>query len=196
MAEKSHSDCSKISSTLTKFLSTLAFKFISPEWLRIFGWNMYGVVLCGIKMKKKKWSRIMSQWLFKNLRWPQQKFCRPWHFSPFSETTAPVFLKFHMQHDESAGLQNDEIQPCQVVKNQKWPLLLKIIAHPKWLPLLYKCRDYAGPKFSGKVMSPSRRFRATFLAHLSTKCSWWAIVISQCPSSVVRCVSCVVNNLF
>ena len=25
-----------------------------------------------------------------------------------------------------------------------------------------------------------------FLAHLSTKCSWWAIVVSQCPSSVVR----------
>ena len=24
------------------------------------------------------------------------------------------------------------------------------------------------------------------LAHLSSKCSWWAIVIDQCPSSVVR----------
>ena len=24
------------------------------------------------------------------------------------------------------------------------------------------------------------------LAHLSTKCSWWAIVVSQCPSSVMR----------
>jgi len=24
-----------------------------------------------------------------------------------------------------------------------------------------------------------------FLAHLSTKCSWWAIVVSGCPSSVV-----------
>ena len=24
------------------------------------------------------------------------------------------------------------------------------------------------------------------LAHLSTKCLWWAIVVSQCPSSVVR----------
>ena len=31
-----------------------------------------------------------------------------------------------------------------------------------------------------------------FLAHLSTKCSWWAIVVSQCPSSVVRCPSSVV----
>ena len=28
-----------------------------------------------------------------------------------------------------------------------------------------------------------------FLAHLSTKCSWWAIVISLCPSSVVRALS-------
>jgi len=26
-----------------------------------------------------------------------------------------------------------------------------------------------------------------FLAHLSTKCSWWAIVVSGCPSSVVVC---------
>ena len=25
-----------------------------------------------------------------------------------------------------------------------------------------------------------------FLAYLSTKCSWWAIVVSQCPSCVVR----------
>jgi len=25
------------------------------------------------------------------------------------------------------------------------------------------------------------------LAHLSTKCSWWAIVVSGCPSSVVVC---------
>ena len=25
-----------------------------------------------------------------------------------------------------------------------------------------------------------------FLAHLSTKCSWWAFVIAQCPSSVVH----------
>jgi len=25
------------------------------------------------------------------------------------------------------------------------------------------------------------------LAHLSTKCSWWAVVVSGCPSSVVVC---------
>jgi len=34
-----------------------------------------------------------------------------------------------------------------------------------------------------------------FLAHLSTKCSWWAIVVSGCPSSVVvRRPSCVVRR--
>ena len=32
-----------------------------------------------------------------------------------------------------------------------------------------------------------------FLAHLSTKCSWWAIVISVCPSSV-RCQLFALNN--
>ena len=31
--------------------------------------------------------------------------------------------------------------------------------------------------------------RGLFLAHLSTKCSWWAIVISLCPLSVVRALS-------
>ena len=35
----------------------------------------------------------------------------------FSKTTAPMVLKFHMQHDEAAGLQNDEIQPCRESKN-------------------------------------------------------------------------------
>jgi len=34
---------------------------------------------------------------------------------------------------------------------------------------------------------------SVFLAHLSTKCSWWAIVVSGCPSSVVvRRATCVV----
>ena len=27
------------------------------------------------------------------------------------------------------------------------------------------------------------------LAHLSTKCSWWAIVVSECPSCVVHCAA-------
>ena len=44
--------------------------------------------------------------------------------------------------------------------------------------------------------------RCLFLAHLSTKCSWWAIVTGLCPSSVVvrRASSvvraCVVRKLF
>ena len=39
------------------------------------------------------------------------------------------------------------------------------------------------------------RQTAAFLAHLSTKCSWWAIVVSGCPSSVVMCrASCVVRR--
>ena len=44
--------------------------------------------------------------------------------------------------------------------------------------------DYSGPVFS------------FLLAHLSTKCSWWAIVVSGCPSSVVvrRRPSCVVRR--
>ena len=47
------------------------------------------------------YSRIRSQWPFENLR--------PSNSS--SETTAPMVLKFHMQHDEAAGLQNDDILP-------------------------------------------------------------------------------------
>ena len=39
------------------------------------------------------------------------------------------------------------------------------------------------------------RYYLPFLAHLSTKCSWWAIVVSGCPSSVVvRRPSCVVRR--
>ena len=47
-----------------------------------------------------------------------------------------------------------------------------------------------------RVYISSKICKSSFLAHLSTKCSWSAIVISQCLSSVVRRVSCVVNNLF
>ena len=35
---------------------------------------------------------------------------------------------------------------------------------------------------------------ALFLAHLSTKCSWWAIVVSQCPSCFVRRASYVIRR--
>ena len=36
------------------------------------------------------------------------------------------------------------------------------------------------------ILGTSRGSRMDFLAHLSKKCSWWAIVIGQCPSSVVH----------
>ena len=35
----------------------------------------------------------------------------------FSETPLPMVLKFHMQHDGAAGLQNDKIQPGRDSKN-------------------------------------------------------------------------------
>ena len=43
----------------------------------------------------------------------------------FSEITAPMVLKFRMQHDQTAGLQSDKIQPGKeskmafVTKNSK-----------------------------------------------------------------------------
>ena len=39
-----------------------------------------------------------------------------------SETTAPMVLKFHMQHNKAAGIQNDKIQAG---RESIWPLLLK-----------------------------------------------------------------------
>jgi len=46
-----------------------------------------------------------------------------------------------------------------------------------------------------RVSKNNKIHALTFLAHLSTKCSWWAIVVSGCPSlSVVRRPSCVVRQ--
>ena len=46
-------------------------------------------------------------------------------------------------------------------------------------------------------MSKTQKVFACFLAHLSTKCSGWAIVIGLCPlSSIVRRASSVVRKLF
>ena len=47
----------KFTLTLKKFMSTLAFKSISPKWLSVFGWNFVWslsgtLVLTDIKMKK------------------------------------------------------------------------------------------------------------------------------------------------
>ena len=41
----------------------------------------------------------------------------------FSKPTAPMVLKFHMQHDKAQWLQNDKIQAG---RESIWPLLLKI----------------------------------------------------------------------
>ena len=40
---------------------------------------------------------------------------------------------------------------------------------------------------------PEGNWKYAFLAHLSTKCSWWAIVVSGCPSSCVVCRASPVN---
>jgi len=48
-----------------------------------------------------------------------------------------------------------------------------------------------------KVINPSLiKTTTSFLAHLSTKCSGWAIVTGLCPSSFVRRASSVVRKLF
>ena len=44
-------------------------------------------------------------------------------FKSIQMTNSPMILKFPMQHDQAAGLQNDKIQPGG---EQKWPLYLKI----------------------------------------------------------------------
>ena len=47
--------------------------------------------------------------------------------------------------------------------------------------------------YTSKGDNPIMKYLLAFLAHLSTKCSWWAIVISLCPSSV-RCQLFALNN--
>ena len=50
-----------------------------------------------------------------------------------SKVTAPMGLKFDLQHYKAAGLQNDKIQAG---RDQTWPLLLKI-AKPQNSTFLY-----------------------------------------------------------
>ena len=50
-------------------------------------------------------------------------------------------------------------------------------------PILYKILQFRWPLVI-----------ALFLAHLSTTCSRGAFRITLCPSSVVHCLSCIVNN--
>ena len=42
----------------------------------------------------------------------------------FSETTAPMCLKFYMQHNQTSGLQNDK--KFGMVENPRWPPMLNI----------------------------------------------------------------------
>ena len=49
-----------------------------------------------------------------------------------------------------------------------------VVTHPLWVQ-----------EVPGSIPGSGKGFYVWFLAHLSTKCSWWAIVVSGCPSSVV-----------
>jgi len=60
-----------------------------------------------------------------------------------------------------------------------------------------QCKINLPPPFVGTSDIISGVLSIRFLAHLSTKCSGWAIVTGLCPSSViVRRPSCVVRKLF
>jgi len=69
--------------------------------------------------------------------------------------------------------------------------LIKVLSD--YLKRFQDFRLYFGKiKWINKVKMMSRIYKAhfrwnkaSFLAHLSTKCSWWAIVVSGCLSSVV-----------
>ena len=56
-----------------------------------------------------------------------------------------------------------------------------------------KVRTYVMSRFGYNRLAPVSSDKI-LSAHLSTKCSWWAIVVSQFPSSVVRRPSCVVHR--
>ena len=72
----------------------------------------------------KKWKKIVTELghsdclkIYINL---SKIFRRPWHSRPFKWLILwnhrTMVLKFHMQHDKAAGLQNDEIQHDQESK--------------------------------------------------------------------------------
>ena len=68
-------------------------------------------MLIGIKMKKKIIIELGHSEILKIYVNPSKIYVSPGiqvHSNDFfSETTAPMVLKFHMQHDKAAGLQND-----------------------------------------------------------------------------------------
>ena len=68
-------------------------------------------MIIGIKMKKIVTELGLCESLKKMYVNPSKIYVNPGivvHSNDlFSETTAPMVLKFHMQHDKAAGLQND-----------------------------------------------------------------------------------------
>ena len=90
------------------------------------------------------------------------------------------------------------LHPSSVINNwfvntrsQFWPNVNETC--PECLPLwnLGQVRYWVtwDQKLGHQVTSKEKlvnTLAVTFLAHLSTKCSWWAIVVSQCPSCVVH----------
>ena len=63
----------------------------------------------------------------------------------------------------------------------------------KWLYIYFVGLEPVLMEFSHKWFDGEVYWKLPFLAHLSTKCSWWAIVISLCPSSV-RCQLFALND--
>ena len=63
-----------------------------------------------------------------------------------------MVLKLHMQHDQAAGFQNDEIQHGQESKI-KWPLLLKI-AKPIKSTLIQHHMVYLAEILHGALVGP------------------------------------------
>ena len=85
-------------------------------------------MLIGIKMiKKKKLTELGHSEGLKIYVNPSKIYVNPGIYvhsnDLFSETTAPMVLNFHMQHDKAAGLQNDQIPAGW---ESRWLLLLKI----------------------------------------------------------------------
>ena len=58
----------------------------------------------------------------------------------FSKSTAPMVLKFHMQHDKVVGLQNDEVQP--LVLNIAKPLISTFFSRTTWYIWLKFCIEH------------------------------------------------------
>ena len=71
-------------------------------------------MLIDIKMKKKSEAELGHNGHLKIYVDPKKYYVSPVIYvhsnDLFSETTAPMILKFHMQHDKSAGLQKNKIQ--------------------------------------------------------------------------------------